>query len=135
MGQGKERRDPSHLPRADDRRQRRARLKTQDYGIWLDSTNCTNTITVGATGTVSALSGKAIHATGGGTANVTSYGTIIGSYDLTSDNSTSGTFPDSSVSRENIASAKVISTSPTHGAFTDEAPARWWREAPWWAIS
>ncbi|KQQ26438.1 hypothetical protein ASF53_21140 [Methylobacterium sp. Leaf123] len=51
----------------------------QGAGIWIDSGNASNRITVGEGSSVSALSNLAINYTGGSGVNVTNDGTIIGS--------------------------------------------------------
>ncbi|MGU3492564.1 hypothetical protein ACLBXM_00855 [Xanthobacteraceae bacterium A53D] len=54
----------------------------QGWGIWIDTGDTANTVTIGAAGSVSALSGQAIRATGEGTTMVYNSGTVQGSYSL-----------------------------------------------------
>ncbi|HEY9211232.1 MAG TPA: autotransporter outer membrane beta-barrel domain-containing protein, partial [Ancylobacter sp.] len=53
------------------------------WGVWVDSTNSVNSINIGADGLVRSDYGQAIQASGVGYNTVNNYGTVVGSYLLT----------------------------------------------------
>jgi hypothetical protein len=83
---------------------------TQGWGIWVDSDNTTNTVQINSSGSVSAASGQAIVSTGFGITNVTNSGTLSGSVDLASGNSTPGTLTNNGTVTANAAGGFNVAT-------------------------
>ncbi len=65
---------------------------SQGWGIWVDSDYTTNTVTIAQGGSVGSVAGQAIISAGYGITNVVNSGTVNGSYNLVSNNTTPGTF-------------------------------------------
>ena len=92
------------------------------FGIWVDSGTTANLVTIGSTGSVSALSGNAINYSGGATLNVTNNGTLTGDVHLNGGAGTgtvtnNGNFNGVTASTANVVNAGVLAIGRA-GAFS-----------------